>query len=99
MRIPKTVYSLCVVLPIMASASTGVAASDECRVFDPYDSGVNVRATPNGRKINRLRNGRIVYAEDYDNDTQGRPWAYVSGNYNGAWRNWGWMYYDLLRCS
>ncbi len=99
MKLRKTMSLLCVALPVLLWIPTGAAASDQCMVYDPADSGVNVRATPNGRKINRLRNGRIVFADNYDNDSQGRPWAYVSGDFQGVWRNWGWMYFDLLRCS
>lgn len=73
-------------------------ARDKCVVWDQNDTGANVRATPNGAVINRLRNRRVVFAMHYRNDYQGRPWAYVSGYYQGVWRNWGWIYMDLLRC-
>ena len=73
-------------------------ASTRCVVWNVSDTAENTRATPNGLLINRLRNGRVVYIEKVSHDYQGRPWAYISGDYNGQWRNWGWMIMDSLRC-
>jgi len=81
-------------LPIMPPQ----AIAETCVMFDPADTGVNIRATPNGRLINRLRNGRRVTINEIGYDGKGRPWARVSGFYQGRWRYWGWAFMDLMRC-
>lgn len=70
---------LAVALPIAPAAH----AQTRCIVYDPTEDAVNVRASPNGKIINRLRNGRVVQVNYYRNDTLGRPWAWVEGDYNG----------------
>ena len=61
-------------LAALAMASTPAVAAERCVIWDQNDTSANIRATPNGRKINTLRNGRVVYAQHYRNDRQGRPW-------------------------
>lgn len=78
--------------------SAGTAAAQECAVWAPYDSAENIRISPNGRIINRLRNGRIVYVDHTRQDSRGRPWAYVEGEYQGRWRRWGYIFTESLRC-
>ena len=84
---------------LVANIGFSVSAQSQiCMVFDPADTGVNVRLTPNGVLINRLRNGRAVVINEIGYDTQRRPWARVSGYYQGQWRRWGWVFTDLVRC-
>lgn len=92
MRFAVLALSLCLGSP------ASVLADEKCKIYDSDDNGANIRSTPNGRKINKLRNGRTVYIQKVRNDSKDRPWAYVSGPYKGDWRNWGWVYMDLLRC-
>lgn len=95
----KTLKVIAVAIPVLIATGIHPANADtKCVVFDPHDSAANIRATPNGSVINRLRNYRIVYVQYYRNDRQGRPWAYVAGWYNRKWRNWGWIFNDIIRC-
>lgn len=94
---------LVVVVPFLTVLHVGlsvpaVAQNKMCFVTDPTDSALNVRDSPNGRKINRLRNGRQVYIQEISHDSKGRPWAYIAGYYKGHWRNWGWVYRELISC-
>lgn len=73
-------------------------ASSRCQVTDPTGTPLNVRARPNGRVINRLRNGRQVVILRMARDTRGRPWAYVGGYYKGQWREWGWVFREFISC-
>lgn len=84
---------------VAGSAGAGMAQQGKrCFVTDPQDTGLNVRSEPNGRLINRLRNGREVFIQEIGYDARGRPWAYVAGYYEGQWRNWGWVYRELISC-
>lgn len=93
----KSVFTIGLFISI-AFTYPGEATAQECQTYDPADTGVNVRASPNGILINRLRNWREVEILEIGNDDQGRPWARVGGYYRGRWRHWGWVYMDLLRC-
>ncbi|WP_150496613.1 SH3 domain-containing protein [Roseibium aquae] len=74
-------------------------AGKSCVVADPVDPTLNVRATPNGELINRLRNGRIIRITEIRDDANGRPWGYAVGNFNGQFRNWGWVFLQHVDCS
>lgn len=88
----------CCIVFCALSADSTPAKAQTCVMFDPADTGVNIRATPNGALINRLRNGRIVTIDEIGFDKKGRPWARVAGYYNGRWRHWGWAFMELMRC-
>lgn len=70
-----------------------------CTAAETDGSALNVRATPNGELINRLRNGREIAITQYQNDNKGRPWGYATGYYNGEYRNWGWVFMASLDCG
>lgn len=70
-----------------------------CVVSDPTDRALNVRETPNGRVINRLKNGRTVEITQFENDAKGRPWGYATGYYEGRFRNWGWVFMAAVACN
>lgn len=62
-----------------------------CFINDTTDTTLNVRATPNGKIINRLRNGRQVTITQIKNDNKGRPWGLAA--------NWGWVYMPKVSCD
>ncbi|MEP4179572.1 MAG: hypothetical protein ABJL94_09160 [Rhizobiaceae bacterium] len=70
-----------------------------CTIADPTDNSLNVRDAPNGNLVNRLRNGRFVTINKYQNDAKGRPWGFASGNYQGEQRKWGWVFMQSLDCG
>ena len=73
--------------------------NQNCTAAETDGSVLNVRATPNGELINRLRNGREIAITQYQNDSKGRPWGYATGYYNGKFRNWGWVFMASVRCQ
>lgn len=73
-------------------------AETVCQVTDPTGTPLNVRNQPNGKIINTLKNGRNVYIEETTYDSQGRPWAKISGYYNGKYRLWGWVLREFISC-
>ena len=74
-------------------------AEKVCKVTDPTGTPLNVRDVPNGRVINRLRNGREVYIEETAYDKQGRPWVKIGSYHNGKYRIWGWVIREFISCS
>ncbi len=83
---------------ILLAAPASAQSQKKCYVTDPTGTPLRVRSEPNGREINRLRNGREVYIQETGYDAKGRPWAYVAGYYKGNWRNWGWVYREFISC-
>jgi len=86
------------VLFTFVSMQPAEAGSRRCQVTDPTGTPLNVRARPNGRVINRLRNGRRVEILQSSHDSRGRSWVYVGGYYKGRWREWGWVFREFVSC-
>lgn len=74
-------------------ALPSMAFAESCTVMDPTGSPLNVRQSPNGKIVGKLKNGTKVYAHDYDYDHKGRPWAYVTSN-----RASGWVFREFIAC-
>lgn len=75
------------------------SAGEECVIADPEDTSLNVRNAPGGKVVNRLRNGRKVVIQELGYDAKARPWANISGYYEGEWRDWGWVFHRYLDCG
>jgi hypothetical protein len=75
-----------------------VFAEQVCQVTDPTGTPLNVRATPNGKVINALKNGREVSIIETTYDDQDRPWAKIAGYYQGQYRVWGWVLREFISC-
>lgn len=70
----------------------------KCFISDSEDTALNVRDTPNGKIINRLKNGREIIIKAVRHDKKGRPWGYAIGYYKGKLRNWGWVFTASINC-
>jgi hypothetical protein len=90
---------LAVTVVCLVTLFPGRSDAKSCVVSDPTDRALNVRETPNGRVINRLRNGRTVEITQFENDAKGRPWGYATGYYKGRFRNWGWVFMAAVACD
>jgi hypothetical protein len=73
-------------------------ASTVCEVTDPTGTPLNVRNRPNGKVINRLKNGRNVDIVETGYDDRGRSWAKVAGYHNGRYREFGWVIREFVSC-
>ena len=56
---------------------SSAAQAKVCVIWDPSDTSVNVRYTPNGKYQSTLTNGTQVEVVGYRTDPQGRPWASI----------------------
>jgi hypothetical protein len=88
--------SLLVVAAILSAGS--VMAQQVCKVDDSSGTPLNVRATPNGKVINALKNGRVVDIIESKDDDQGRSWVKIGGSYKGKYRTWGWVLHEFVSC-
>ncbi|MCC0041424.1 MAG: hypothetical protein H6880_04570 [Rhodobiaceae bacterium] len=101
MTMPRTVLGLLLVCAMLSIALP--ARAEMCRIADPTDTSLNVRDTPGGKVINKLRNGRKVFIDtvswDAFNDDGSFKWVHVTGEYKGQWRDWGWVFRRHLDCG
>ncbi|MEA5553570.1 SH3 domain-containing protein [Anabaena cylindrica UHCC 0172] len=73
-------------------------AEKVCQVTDPTGTPLNIRDIPNGRIINKLKNGKEVYILEIAYDNTRRPWAKIAGYHNGKQRIWGWAFREFISC-
>ncbi len=97
LKFPRILSALALSISVSA-VPLPAKAEIVCQVTDPTGTPLNVRAEPNGRIINALRNGREVYIDEIAYDRKGRPWAKVSGYYNSRYRVWGWVFREFISC-
>jgi hypothetical protein len=56
-------------------------AARVCKVTDPTGTPLNIRATPGGRVVGTIRNGRTVSISGQATDSQGRLWVNIGRGY------------------
>ena len=83
----------------LAFQTHDTALARSCLIADQSDTSLNVRDSPNGKVINRLRNGRQVEIGRTSNDGKRRPWGFATGQYQGKNRNWGWVFMEAINCG
>ena len=96
-RKSRTCHILFLAMFVMFLSSNG-HAEIFCQISDPQDPTLNVRDSPGGSVINRLKNERVVRVDRTATDTKGRIWAEAGGIYHGNYRIWGWVFGSFLRC-
>lgn len=97
MRLPKSlVFLTMAVALISATALPSVASTQTCKVTDPTSTPLNVRATPNGKIIGKLKNGTKVEVLGYEFDERGRAWALVINA--KTHKRIGWVFREFISC-
>jgi hypothetical protein len=80
--------------------SAPAQAAQTCSVATRDRSNLSIYDGPNtGNLINELRWGRKVDIKDSTKDSEGRLWVKIAGNYNGEYRQWGWVIRQYLECG
>ena len=69
-----------------------------CRVTDPTGTPLNARLQPNGKVVNRLKNGRTVYAQSISTDNEGKPWVLVAIKNQGSYKIMGYVLREFVSC-
>ena len=70
--VPNVILALASLLFLSPAAQAKV-----CVIWDPSDTSVNVRTTPNGKYQSTLMNGTQVEVVSYHSDQEGRAWASI----------------------
>ena len=78
-------------------SSSPALSQTACRVADPTDTPLNVRASPDGHIVGKLKNGDIVSILDRSSDASGKAWVYVGDDKDR--KPIGWVYRDYVACE
>jgi hypothetical protein len=81
-----------------ARAQNGDIASSTCQVTDPTGTPLNARLQPNGKIVNRIRNGRTVYVQSTARDDEGKPWVLVAIKNQGNYKILGYVLREFVSC-
>jgi hypothetical protein len=81
--------------PIQAQ---GNESGKACRVTDPTGTPLNARLQPNGKVLNRIRNGRTVYVQSITRDDEGKPWVLVAIKNQGNYKILGYVLREFVSC-
>ncbi|AFY96209.1 hypothetical protein [Chamaesiphon minutus] len=81
-----------------SQAQDGVSSGRACRVTDPTGTPLNARLQPNGKIVNRIRNGRTVYAQSISSDREGKPWVLVASKERGSYKILGYVLREYVSC-
>lgn len=84
-------------LPAQAQ-NDGIPSGRACRVTDPTGTPLNARLQPNGKIVNRIRNGRTVYAQSLARDSEGKPWVLVAAKDRGNYKILGYVLREFVSC-
>lgn len=82
--------------PVQAQGN--IQAGKVCRVTDPTGTPLNARLRPNGKVINRIRNGRSVYIQSVASDDEGKPWVLVAIKNQGNYKMLGYVLREFVSC-
>jgi hypothetical protein len=85
------------VLPAQAQ-DDGIPSGKACRVTDPTGTPLNARLQPNGKIVNRIRNGRTVYAQSISTDNEDKPWVLVAIKNQGNYKILGYVLREFVSC-
>jgi hypothetical protein len=85
-------------LPARAQNDDIAIASSTCRVTDPTGTPLNARLQPNGKIINRIRNGRTVYIQSIASDDKGKPWVLIAIKNQGNYKILGYVLREFVSC-
>lgn len=75
------------------------AQAQTCKVTDPTGTPLNVRSSAgssDGKVIEKLTNGRVVYIAAYDYDKNGNPWVLVFDARTDKYI--GWVFREFVSC-
>jgi hypothetical protein len=72
--------------------------SKTCRVTDPTGTPLNVRLSPNGKVVSKIRNQTVVYPQSINYDDAGKPWLLINVRQPGGDKMLGWVVREFVSC-
>ena len=89
----------CGVMYLQSEIPVKAQAVQRCTVSDPTGTELNIRLTPNGKKVvGKLKNGTRVAFDTESGDGQDRSWAYVRLDKKNS-KPLGWVLREYLECD
>ncbi len=82
-------------------AAYGQTELARCYVDDPTGTPLNLRSSPNGKIIRKLKNGTLLYTRVGDNDgasTTVNGYIKVYRRAKGKYVVWGWVFRQYTSC-
>ena len=93
----KKILSLaCATLLGLTMSQVSFAREGVCKITEPKGGPLNARVIPDGKIINKLKNGRKVYSGEIGYDSAGQPWTKVYDANSG--RYLGWVFREYISC-
>jgi hypothetical protein len=81
-----------------AFAQSDIQGGKTCRVSDPTGTLLNVRSSPNGRIVGKIKNGRNVYIQSVERDAKGKPWVLIAVKERGQLKELGFVLREFIGC-
>ncbi len=101
----KSLFLITLLITVFAIGGTiaayGQSEMAKCYVKDPTGTPLNLRSSPNGRVIAKLRNGTVLYTPIGDNDgasTNYDGYIQVYRRQKGKYYVWGFVFHDYTTC-
>ncbi len=98
----KTTIRVLFSVVILIVIGVHFAKAEECKVADPTGTPLNVRASPNGKISQTLKNGSIVFVEKKSYQSKNganRVWAQISQAAGNSRKILGWVFGDYISCG
>ncbi len=83
---------------LSVQAQGNIQTGKTCRVTDPTGTLLNARLRPNGKVVNRIKNGRSVYIQSVARDDQNKPWVLVAIKNQGDYKTLGYVLREFISC-
>lgn len=92
----KTMSITLVAIIGLTMGQASFAREGYCKITEPKGGPLNARIIPDGKIINKLKNGRKVYSGEIGYDSAGQPWVKVYDAKSG--RYLGWIFREYISC-
>jgi hypothetical protein len=96
-RASSVPVALLIIAALLLGLSSPSFSQPSCRVADPSGTPLNVRASPNGHIVGKLKNGDVVSILDRASDGNGKTWVYIGDDQDK--RPIGWVYRNFVECD
>jgi hypothetical protein len=73
-----------------------VQSSQQCKTTDPSGTPLNVRATPSGKVLRNIANGKFVSIVEHGSDSKGQQWVLISDRQTNEVM--GWVFREFVSC-
>lgn len=94
----KHTFNFLFLIIVLAIVGAQIVKADECKVTDPTGTPLNVRASPNGRILQTVKNDTIVFIEQTTYDSKNRPWVKISQSIGRNRKILGWVFREFISC-